>query len=80
MNYYTSKKSRLLKDFDKTADLMQDYLIKRYGGEFADSLCKQTRQEYEELIPEIPYIEGPRARALNSFLLITAQELAVYRT
>lgn len=77
MNNYASKKPKLLKDFDKSADLMQDYLVQRYGKEFADRLYKETRQEYEELIPEIPHIKGPRARALNSFLLITAQELAV---
>jgi len=80
MNNYASKKLKLLKDFDKSADLMQDYLVQRYGKEFADRLYKETRQVYEELIPEIPHIEGPRARALNSFLLITAQELAVYKT
>ena len=79
MNYYASKKTKLLEDFDKTADLMEDYLVKRYGKELADRLYSETRQEYEKIIPEIPHIEGPRARALNLFLLIVAQELAVYR-
>jgi hypothetical protein len=79
MNYYLPKKSKLLKDFDKTADLVEDYLVKRYGKELADRLYSETRQEYEKIIPEIPHIEGPRARALNLFLLIVAQELAVYR-
>ena len=79
MNYYLQKKSKLLKDFDKTADLMEDYLAKRYGEELAHRLYRETRQEYEKIIPEIPHIEGPRARALNLFLLIVAQELAVYR-
>ncbi len=79
MNYYLPKKSKLLKDFDKTADLMEDYLVKRYGKELADRLYRETRQEYEKIIPEIPHIEDPRARALNLFLLIVAQELAVYR-
>ncbi len=79
MNDYTSKKTKLLKDFDKTADLTQDYLVKRYGEELAEKLYRETRQEYEKIIPEIPHIEGPRARALNLFLLIVAQELAVYR-
>jgi len=79
MNYYLPKKLKLLKDFDKTADLMKDYLVKRYGEELADKLYSETRQEYEKIIPEIPHIEGPRARALNLFLLIVAQELAVYR-
>lgn len=79
MNYYLPKKSKLLKDFDKTADMMKDYLVKRCGKELADRLYRETRQEYEKIIPEIPHIEGPRARALNLFLLIVAQELAVYR-
>ena len=79
MNYYLPKKSKLLKDFDKTADLVEDYLVKRYGKELADRLYRETRQEYEKIIPEIPHIEGPRARPLNLFLLIVAQELAVYR-
>ncbi len=80
MTYYVSKKSKLLKDFDKTAGLIQDYLLKRYGREFTDILCIETRHEYEDLIPEIPYIRDMRAGALNSFLLITAQEIALYKT
>lgn len=79
MNYCLAKRSTLLKDFDKTAGLMKDYLIERYGEELAESLRRDARLKYEEIIPEIPHIKGPRARALNSFLLITAQELAVYR-
>ena len=80
MNYYTSKRMKLLKDFDKTAVLMRDYILQHYGGEFTDILYRETLQAYEELIPGMPHIEDPRARALNLFLLITAQELAVYRT
>jgi hypothetical protein len=77
--YYSSRSTKLLKDFDNTVKLMEDYLGKRYGEELADRLFRETRQEYEKIIPEIPYIQGMRARALNSFLLIVAQELAVYR-
>jgi len=80
MSYSASKKTKILKEFDKTAELMQDFLVERYGEDLADRLYKEARLEYEELIPKIPYINGMRARSLNSFLLITAQELAVYRT
>ena len=58
---------------------MKDSLIKRYGEEFAKILQKDVRQEYEKLIPEIPYIKGLRGKIFNSFLLITAQELATYK-
>ena len=79
MGYYTTKKSRLLKDLDRTTNLVKRYLVKRYGEDLADRLCRETRQEYEKIIPEIPHISGARAGFLNSFLLMTAQEVAVYR-
>lgn len=77
--YYSARKEKLLKDFDSTSTLMEALLVARYGKEFTGTLQKEARQEYEKLIPEIPFIKGSRARLLNSFLLITAQELAVYK-
>jgi len=78
-NYYESKIPKMLKEFDKTANLVKDYVVSIYGTDFADNLYRDARQEYEALIPSIPYIEERRGAALNSFLLITAQELALYK-
>ncbi len=77
--HYNSRKEKLLRDFDRTAILMKDTVVARYGEEFAGTLQRAVRREYERLIPEIPYIKGVRGRALNTFLLITAQELAVFK-
>ncbi len=79
IGYYKSRKDKLLKDFDRTSVLMNSSLVSRYGEEFTKTLQRDVRQEYEQLIPEIPYIKGVRARVFNSFLLITAQELATYK-
>ncbi|MDJ0727326.1 MAG: L-2-amino-thiazoline-4-carboxylic acid hydrolase [Prochloraceae cyanobacterium] len=79
IGYYNSRKQKLLEDFDKTSELMKDRLSDRYGKEFASKLHLEVRQEYEELIPDIPYIKGLRAKLLNIFLIITAQELATYK-
>lgn len=79
MGYYKANLGKLLQDFDRTSELIKASLIARYGQEFASTLEREARREYEMLIPEIPYIKGWRARMLNSFLLITAQELAVYK-
>ncbi len=79
MGYYVRKKGKLLRDFDKTALVMGDWLVNRYGEESAEKLYRRARGEYERLIPEIPHIEGAKG-ALNIFLIATAQELAVYRT
>ena len=79
IGYYNSRLDILLKDFDRTCVLIKDFLVERYGDEFAKILQKDVRQEYEKLIPEIPYIKGLRGKIFNSFLLITAQELATYK-
>jgi len=78
-NYYESRKPKMLKDFDKTANLARESVALSYGADFADALYRDARQEYEALIPQIPHIEGLRGVALNSFLLITAQEVALYK-
>ncbi len=79
IGYYSFRQEKLLKNFDQTFALLRDSLIERYGVELANALVREARSEYETLIPEIPYIRGIRARMLNLFLLITAQELAVYK-
>jgi len=79
IGYYIKYKETLLKEFDYTAALVEDSLVQRYGKEFANKLKTEVHQEYERLIPEIPYIQGIRAKPLNFFLLSTAQELAVYK-
>ena len=79
VGYYTVRKAALLREFDKTAELVKDTVIARYGTNFTDNLYRTCREEYEALIPHIPYIAGFRARALNTFLVISAQELAVYK-
>lgn len=78
-NYYVSRKPKMLKDFDKTANLVRNSVVASYGPDFADTLYQETRREYEALIPQIPHIEGIRGSMLNSFLRITAQEVAVYQ-
>jgi len=76
-NYYISKKQKLLRSFDETTILVRGSVILRYGEELADTLIKETRKEFEALIPQIPYTEI--SPTLRSFLVITAQELAVYK-
>ncbi len=78
-NYYISRKSKLLKSFDMTASLVKNSVASSYGADFADSLYREVRLEYEKLIPQIPRTGGVTAGPLNTFLVITAQELAVYK-
>ncbi|MEK9628161.1 MAG: L-2-amino-thiazoline-4-carboxylic acid hydrolase [Nitrospinota bacterium] len=72
-------KEALLKDLNFTATLLETVLTTRFGTKIAKSLKVECFKEYEKLIPKIPYIKGIQGKFLNQFLLITAQELAVYK-
>lgn len=79
IGYYSTCQEKLLKDFDRTAALVNASLVARYGTAFTSTLRQEAHQEYAQLIPEIPHIQGLRASVLNRLLLGTAQELAVYK-
>jgi hypothetical protein len=70
---------QLLRDFDKSAELVRSFVSARYGEEGADELYHDARKKYEEIIPRIPRSPGFRARVFNTFLRITAQEVALYK-
>ncbi len=75
----TRDSDRLLRDFDRTAKLVRPFVAERFGEENADALYRVARAEYEKILPQIPRINGIRAKMLNHFLRVTAQEVAVYK-
>ena len=77
-DYYISIKSKLLKDFDKTAKHMRKVVASHYEADFADTLLKEARREYESLIPELPYIGG-KGSFLTKNLIASGWCLALYR-
>jgi hypothetical protein len=52
-------------------------LISRFGEEQANALIRESHQEYEALIPQIPYIGDKNP--LLIFLLPTSRYLAIYQ-
>lgn len=75
---YVSRKSQLLKDFNRSLARVKRTLISRFGEEQANALIRESGQEYENLIPHIPYI-GEKSPFLIFFLLPTSRYLAIYR-
>jgi hypothetical protein len=78
-DYYITRKPNLLKDFDRTAKQMRKMLGPRYGKDCAETFVRETRCEFEALIPELPYIGGRKNR-LTKNLVGSAWCLALYRT
>jgi hypothetical protein len=74
---YISRKQQLLKSFDSSIARGKRVLIYRYGNEHANSLIRESRSEYESLIPQIPFIGNNNP--LLIFLLPTSRYLSIYR-
>lgn len=74
---YAARKSRLLRDFDRSIARIERSLAARFGDGQARTLISESRREYETLIPQIPYI-GDKNPFLT-FLLPTSRYLAIYR-
>ncbi len=77
-DYYVSRQAQLLKDFDKTIKRMKKVFVSYLGDDLADVVLQQARQEYQALIPELPFIGGKKNQ-LTPSLIGSAWCLAIYR-
>jgi hypothetical protein len=76
-DYYTSRSRKLLKQFDKFLTQSRTLLVKRYGEVQAATMHRETLDEYERLIPDLPYIG--RGNLFTGNLVQSAWALALYR-
>jgi hypothetical protein len=76
-NYYVAQKNRLLKNHDKLIKLGMDTFNARYAGA-GEQIAAEARHEFEQLIPQIPYIGGKKNRLTDTIEQMTSL-LALYR-
>ena len=74
---YLHRRNQFMRSFDRLLARLKPWLFSWLGEEQAKRFIEETRQEYEALIPRIPYI-GESSLALT-FFLPTTRYLAVYR-
>jgi hypothetical protein len=80
VNYYLNMKPKLLKDFDKISKgIGRKVLEQRFDESTTTQLIVSARNEYESLIPQLPYIGG-KSNPLNSGLIGSAWMLAMIRS
>ena len=77
-NYYTAQAHKLLKDFDKMAKRYRKVLASHLRGEAPDEIIREARQEFQRLIPEIPYIGGKK-NGFTQEMIGCTMLLALYR-
>jgi hypothetical protein len=75
-DYYVSRKRKLLREFDRTLDRIRELFVSRYG-EDSEGMLQEAREEYEALIPQLPYVGG--RQPFTQFLISTAWYLSLYR-
>jgi hypothetical protein len=75
-NYYMRRKFRFMLEFDLVARSARS-MVGRYYGEDANALIANMRREFENLIPQFPYIGGKQP--FTEFIVFTAMFLAMYR-
>jgi hypothetical protein len=75
-NYYLRREFRFMLEFDLVARPARS-VAGRYYGDDVNSLIAEMRREFENLIPQFPYIGGKQP--FTEFIVFTAMLLAMYR-
>jgi hypothetical protein len=76
-DYYIIRKSELLKKFDEDVERWRPILVSQFGSDFANTILREGREEFEVLIPQIPYIGGDES--WTSSLVESVRCLAFYK-
>ena len=77
-DYYMKNKAKLIAQFDKFLHISNDILLQRFNEPELEGIFNKMRKEYENLIPEIPYIGG-RKNPFTSMLVDSVAMLASFR-
>ena len=76
--YYTARRAELVHEFDEETEHWQAVLVLQYGLDLAERMLRASRDQFQSLLPQLPYIGGDDNHLTNS-LIDSAQCLALYR-
>jgi hypothetical protein len=77
-NFYVSNKKQLLKFFNRIVKSVRELTIKKYGEPFANQLLTELRIEFENILPQLPYIGGKK-NPNTIFIVGAGIYLAIYK-
>ena len=76
-DYYIKRKAKLMKNFDIYTNDVRKLLAGKFDDDKIDKIHKQMKEEFENLIPKIPYIGGAKNRFTES-LIVSISNLAIF--
>ncbi|MFX0070855.1 MAG: L-2-amino-thiazoline-4-carboxylic acid hydrolase [Candidatus Hermodarchaeota archaeon] len=68
-----------MKNFEKELLILSNLLIKEFNEEKINAMLERMKNEYEKIIPEIPYIGGYK-NPMTLLLISGMSDLAIFRT
>jgi len=77
-NYYISMKPKLLKDFEEMGRLTREAGKAYFDDATLDEVIDETKEVFENLIPQIPYVGGRKNR-FSDILPKSTMSLALYK-
>ena len=77
-DFYTRRRSRLLRQFDVAFKIIRSQISSDYGDEFAEKVTTDARREYEEIISQLPYVGG-RGNTLTPIIYFSGWLVSLHR-
>ncbi|MCK4383934.1 MAG: L-2-amino-thiazoline-4-carboxylic acid hydrolase, partial [Candidatus Lokiarchaeota archaeon] len=77
-DYYIKQKAQLMQDFSNMTNGMRKFLARKFEDAKLDKILKQMNEEFENLIPKIPYIGGDK-NLFTGTLIQDISYLAIFR-
>ncbi len=78
-DYYVAQTPKLMGQFDKYFKRLHRLLARDYGEEFAATIENDTRERFERIIPELPYIGG-KENHYTAVMVINGWLVSLYRS
>jgi len=76
--YYIRREKFLMRGFDWISKRMGRRLEFHYGADFADETISATREEFQRIIPQLPYIGGIR-NVFTPVIVVNGWMVALHR-
>lgn len=78
-DFYVRKKSKFMRSFDERLAVVNEELCKKFDGKKSEELTSQMKAEFENILPDIPYIGGQK-NPTTLVLVKCVSDLAIFRT
>ncbi len=78
-DFYVKKKKKFMRSFEERLTVVNEELCKRFDNKKSEELLSQMRVEFENILPDIPYIGGQK-NPLTLVLVKCVSDLAIFRT